>query len=116
MAIDTGWKTESVSFSKKLLPAENLEAKISLLNEHVEALNENSTEFFNLFNNIIITEEQKGQMIEEMKELAGKLQQQHYMYNEALGNQNKFVVEQLEARIEENKTQKLSATYYVSRD
>jgi len=116
MAIDTGWKTESVSFNKKLLPAENLEAKISLLNEHVEALNENSTEFFNLFNNIIITEEQKGQMIEEMKELAGKLQQQHYMYNEALANQNKFVVEQLEARIEENKTQKLSATYYVSRD
>lgn len=114
MAIDTGWKTESVSFSKKLLPAENLEAKISLLNEHVEALNENSTEFFNLFNNIIITEEQKGQMIEEMREVAGKLQLQHYMYNEALANQNKFVVEKLEARIEENKTQKLSATYYVS--
>src|SRR5699024_10327733 len=116
MAIDPDWETASVSFSKKLLPGENLEAKITLLNEHVEILNENSTEFFNLFNNIIITEEQKGQMIEEMKELADKLQQQHYMYNEALANQNKFVVEQLEARIEENKTQNLSATYYISRD
>src|SRR5690625_409772 len=106
MAIDTGWKTTSVSFSKKLLPAENLEAKISLLNKHVEALKENSTEFFNLFNNIIITEEQKGEMIEEMKEDGGKLQKQHYMYKEALAKQNKFVVENIVSLIDENKINK----------
>jgi len=85
LVIDTEMVTRTVSFTEQLLPSEDLNHKIEILNKHVDALNENSMKFIQLFYNIIINGEQKGEIVEAMEGLMKELQTQHSMYNNALG-------------------------------
>lgn len=114
--IETGQKTETVNFKEQILPSEDLSYKIELLNKHVDAFNENSIKFILLFYNIIVDEEQRGGIVESMIELVKEQYTQHAMYNSAVEEKNTIVVNKLDQVVEGNKTQKMSATYYVDKD
>lgn len=111
--IETDWTTETVSFNEQLLPDESIDRKVDLLNEHAEALGTNSSTFFTLFSNIVINENQKGEIVETMQELTREQFIRHLLIKVALINKNKSVITRLESQIDENKTQSISATYYV---
>ncbi|QKY70146.1 hypothetical protein [Lentibacillus sp. CBA3610] len=101
----------SITITEQLLDSEDFSDKKVTLKRHAENINECDTDFFKRVDDIIINEDQEGEIVESMLEETKKLQRQNLDLLEDVNRQINRTVTKLNEQIDDMKTQRLTIRY-----
>lgn len=101
----------SITVTERLLVSEDFSHKKEELQKHKDALSKNDEAFFSLVNKIIVGEDQKGEIVEAMKEETKLFTEQNNNLLDQVEQEINKAVNQLDNQIDAMKSQLLTITY-----
>ncbi|HLS08451.1 hypothetical protein [Lentibacillus sp.] len=101
----------SITVTEQLLDSEDFSDKKGVLKRYSEKINECDTDFFKLVDDIIVNEDQEGEIVESMVEETNKLKRQNLDLIEDVNQQINKTVTKLNEQAEEMRTQRLTIRY-----
>lgn len=101
----------SITVTEQLLDSEDFSDKKGVLKRYTEKINEYDTDFFKRVDDIIVNEDQKGEIVESMLEKTKSLKRQNLDLMEDVNQQINKTVTKLNEQVEEMKTQRLTIRY-----
>ncbi|AUJ23634.1 hypothetical protein CAI16_15105 [Virgibacillus dokdonensis] len=102
---------ESITVTEKIVASENLMHKKQILRKYTEEIFKIDKTFFNLMDDIIVNEDQKGEIVEAMKEETKKLTTYNRNLLEHIDKRMNKIVQRLDEQVDEIKSQRMTITY-----
>ncbi|MBU5266816.1 hypothetical protein [Virgibacillus proomii] len=104
-------REETITVTERIVASEDLTHKKQILRGYTDAIYQCDTAFLKLMDDIIVNEEQKGEIVEAMKEETKKLTTYNRNLLEHVDKRINKMVEGLDEQVDEMKKQSLTITY-----
>ncbi|MBA4538671.1 hypothetical protein H1Z61_16455 [Bacillus aquiflavi] len=101
----------SIKVTERIFELQNFDHKKPILNYYVDYFFQVDSQFFTLFHNLIINEQQKGEIVEAMKEESLNFAKENILLLNHLESRVDELVRELESQINEMNLQDMTITY-----
>ena len=101
----------SITITEQLVDSEDFSDKKVTLKRHAENINECDMDFFKRVDDIIVNEDQKGEIVDAMLEKTKKLKRHNLDLIEEVNQQINKTVTKFNEQVDDMKTQRLTIRY-----
>lgn len=102
---------ETITVTEKVIASENLTHKKQILRKYTEEIFAIDKTFFNLMDDIIVNEDQKGEIVESMQEETKRITTYNRNLLDHIDKRILRIVRGLDEQVDEMKSQRMTITY-----